>query len=278
MPKQDPNRAFVRDLKKQLDELNALDRSTDQREKVLGLAAEAVNDAEQVRIAAENRMRIMTRDPGIEDKDGKTGRGFGLPEDHPAVQQQQLVVKRLKEVEEVAIYSLELLMERHPLANFMHQTQGLGPKGLGRLLGAIGDPYWNELHDRPAIVQELWALCGLHVWIDDQTGIGIAPHRQRGEQMNWSQEAKKRAFLCIDPMIKNRSKPYRGIYDATKEKYADAVHKAKCVRCGPSGKPAEVGTPLNAGHIHARAIRKTMKELLKDLWIESRELHVSGRW
>lgn len=58
-----------------------------------------------------------------------------------------------------------------------------------------------------------------------------------------------------------------------REKYADAKHPADCVRCGPKGKPALAGSDLSDGHKHARAIRLTAKEILKDLWIESRDIY-----
>jgi len=63
------------------------------------------------------------------------------------------------------------------------------------------------------------------------------------------------------------------VYDTTRAKYADVIHNASCVRCGPAGKPALVGSPLSDGHKHARALRAIAKEVLRDLWIEARRLH-----
>jgi hypothetical protein len=34
-----------------------------------------------------------------------------------------------------------------------------------------------------------------------------------------------------------------------------------------------MGTPLSPGHQHARAVRIVAKEILKDLWIEARNLY-----
>jgi hypothetical protein len=67
--------------------------------------------------------------------------------------------------------------------------------------------------------------------------------------------------------------PYRETYDKTRVKYAEAVHEAPCTRCGPKGHPAAIGTPLSAGHQHARAMRAMSKEILRDLWREARRLH-----
>jgi hypothetical protein len=63
------------------------------------------------------------------------------------------------------------------------------------------------------------------------------------------------------------------VYDAAREQYAEAVHPTECVRCGPAGKPALPGSPLSAGHQHARALRRVSKEILRDLWLEARMVH-----
>jgi hypothetical protein len=104
---------------------------------------------------------------------------------------------------------------------------------------------------------------------------GVAPKRARGAKANWSAAAKMRAFLVAESCIKQSGTPYRAVYDATRAKYANAVHAVECVRCGPKGKPAQPGTPLSDGHKHARALRAVAKEALKDLWREAKRLHES---
>lgn len=106
--------------------------------------------------------------------------------------------------------------------------------------------------------------------------VGVAPARARGQLANWSSTAKMRAFLIAESCIKQSKSPYRAVYDAGRVKYADAVHAVECRRCGPRGKPAAVGTSLPAGHQHARAMRLVSKEILKDLWRESKRLHAEG--
>jgi len=54
-------------------------------------------------------------------------------------------------------------------------------------------------------------------------------------------------------------------------RYADRVHATACVRCGPSGKPALVGSPWSLKHQHEAAKRYTVKMFLKELWIASRQ-------
>jgi len=70
-----------------------------------------------------------------------------------------------------------------------------------------------------------------------------------------------------------RCSPYRLVYDAARAKYADAVHPAQCVRCGPAGSPALAGSKLSDAHKLARALRAVSKAIVKDLWREARRLH-----
>lgn len=129
---------------------------------------------------------------------------------------------------------------------------------------------------------------------DAHTGtVGVAPKRQKGQRANWSTVAKTRAYLIAEGVVKatirklpevDDSNGYDSahreattslgqVYLDTRTKYADAIHKVPCARCGPSGKPAAVGSPLSDGHKHARAMRAVSKAVLKELWRESKRLH-----
>lgn len=297
-------------------------RVVDLADPFLRLAAEGLDDLERNRIANENRLRQITR--SVEDKDGEE-RGLGLPIDHPDVAPyialvagmncQSPVLKELgwerprKErgkaccLEHLAVANLERRMRSHPLAAWVDQAKGIGDKQAARLLAAIGDPYIRPRverlqedgtvtvvsEERPRKVSELWSYAGY--------GDAEKQVRRKGVKANWSDDAKKRAFLvsesCAkqlkDPCysVKNDKgeylrgvhveecvcSPYRVVYDETRAKYADAVHDKPCVRCGPKGKPAEPGSPLSRGHIKARAYRAMSKTVLKDLWREARRLH-----
>ena len=229
------------------------------RDSLLTTLAEAVDDIETVRIANENRYRSMT----LDDPDF----GHGIDVDDPAAVTMAAIVDALKGVEERTIRQLQKTMRAHPLGDFVAETPGLGEKQVARLLAKIGDPYWHDAEDRPRSVRELWAYCGLHV-IDGQ-----APRRTKGVKLNWNQDAKMRVWLIAASCIKISTSPYRAVYDATREKYADAVHETACVRCGPSGKPAPIGSTLNAGHQHARAMRQMCKDILLDLWVAAKIEH-----
>jgi hypothetical protein len=69
-----------------------------------------------------------------------------------------------------------------------------------------------------------------------------------------------------ESMLKNRASAFRYVYDEGRAKYAESTHQVECKRCGPSGKPAQVGSELSNGHKHARAMRLVMKAVLADIW------------
>lgn len=223
----------------------------------LAMAAEVVDDLEKVRIANENRLRSLT-DPEI----------YGLTLHHPDVMQLAALVEQLKATEAQAVKNLEKVMKAHPLGKWVKESTGVGFKQCARLLASVGDPYWNDLHERPRTVSELWAFCGMHVV------NGAAVHRSRGVQSNWSPDARMRVWLIAQSCIKTKGK-YRDVYDGGRVKYEGAVHVSECKRCGPKGKPALPGSELSAGHQHARATRLICKEVLKDLWLEAKRIHES---
>lgn len=254
------------------------------RDPVLGVLAEVVDDLEKVRIANENRVQILTRTEV--DSDGGM-RGFGLTDDHPEVARLLDTVAAIRIAEKDAVKNLERAMRKHPLGAWVKATSGVGEKQAARLLAVVGDPFWNDLHGRPRTVGELWAYAGLHV-IDAPSGhesnetqgrpaagppVRVAPKRTRGQKSNWSEDLRKRAWLVATQCVKITASPYRELYASGRAKYAESTHDAPCVRCGPSGRPAAVGSPLSKGHQHARAVRLMAKAILRDLWVEAQRLH-----
>lgn len=252
--------------------------------------ADILDDLETIRIANSHRLKALTRTPE------KGGKGLAwLPEfealDH--------IIDQIAAAEHEAAKQLQKAVKRHPLADWIQNTTGIGLKQAGRLLGVLPNPYWNDLHDRPRTVSELWAYCGYHVIAQsisdiqsphgdgggdggdlDQYGngapvavVGVAARRTKGQRDNWSTTAKTRTYLIAESCIKNRNSPYRKIYDLTRTKYENATHTTPCHRCGPSGKPAPLGSPLSAGHQHARGMRAVSKAILKDLWREAKHAH-----
>lgn len=136
------------------------------------MAAAVVDDLERTRIANENRLRQLTRTEA--DSDGLE-RGFGLDLTHPDVARLAGIVEGLVALEHQAVLQLQRTMRAHPLGAHVAATRGLGEKQAARLLAAVGDPYWNTLHDRPRTVSQLWAYCGLHTLPVDHESAGTQP-------------------------------------------------------------------------------------------------------
>jgi len=255
----------------------------------LAAAADTLWDIERLRIASENRLRQFTRGIGEADKDGRK-RGFGWDLRSPAVATlaaitghmlcDSTVVRETLGDEKPARHkgcclehdaerNLTRALRAHPLGPWVRERKGAGEKQGGRLIAVIGDPYMRPpilLEDgswdpaRPRTVAELWAYCGLKP----------GQKRKRGEKANWSAAAKMRAWNIAGSMLKAGN---RELYDKRKAATEGRAHSGECVRCGPSGKPAQPGTPWSDGHRHADALRIVSKEVLKDLWREARRIH-----
>lgn len=247
------------------------------------LAAEVVDDLERVRIANANRLRIMTTDEP--DPDG-IHRGYGLTLDHPDVARLAGIVDAMATLEKQAVKGLEKRMRAHPLGPWAKAQKGLGDKQIARLLAAIGDPYWNTLHNRPRTVSELWAYCGLHTLpttdqgrADDQIaivggggqtgsdpdqppavaqefGVRVAARRRKGQRANWSNTARMRAHNCAVSCVKQpNGTPYRDVYTA---------RRAHTATTHPD---------WTDGHSHHDALRILAKRILRDLWRAARDHH-----
>lgn len=244
----------------------------------LALLSITLDDLERQRIAMQNRHRSLTTSGTSENG---LEWGYGLDERDPQVATFAALVDQAVALEKDAVKALEKAMKRHPLGPWVAAQKGAGNKTVARLLGVIGDPYWHSAEDRPRTVSELWAY----------TGHKPGQRRRKGERANWSDDAKKRTYLIaagfvkqLDPQCKRdggiaehqdgcKCSPYRKVYDARREHTREKVHAAECVRCGPSGKPAQPGTPWSPAHQMADAVRVTGKTFLKDLWREAKRVH-----
>lgn len=256
----------------------------------LAAAADTLHDIERLRIASENRLRQFTRGAGEADKDGKQ-RGFGWDLRSPAVVAMATLVasmlcssdvvepilgKTPKKkgccLEHDAERNLLRALRAHPLGPWVQEQRGIGPKQGARLIAVISDPYmrpamllpdgsWEAARRRT--VSELWSYCGLRP----------GQKRKRGERANWSSAAKMRAWNVSVSMLKAGN---REAYDKRKAATEGRLHAGECVRCGPSGKPAQPGTPWSDGHRHQDALRYVSKEVLKELWREGGRIHLEN--
>jgi hypothetical protein len=216
----------------------------------LSLAADILDDLENVRKANGNRLGALERD--------------GWPTDHPDVIVLAHLMDALGETEKEAVKHLERVMKKHPLGPWMAGRKGVGLKQGARLLAAIGDPYWRSIEPiGPRTVSALWAYCGMHV-LD-----GAAARRRKGERANWSTNAKTRTWLIIGSCIKTLRAPCTG-----------ELHADECA-CSPYRVAYDARkryTIVNRpdwtdGHRHNDAQRVAGKALLRDLWLAARDLH-----
>lgn len=241
---------------------------------LLVIYADAVDDFEKVRIGTANRIEAL-------------GRVKNIDPDAPEMVRLRGTLEGLKALEAGTIKELERAMKAHPLGPWVDRTVGLGYKQAGRLLAAIGDPYWNDLHERPRLVSELWSYAGFSV------KEGRAVRREKGVKANWSNTAKMRAFVIASQTIRYTGEPdkngdsgtrspYREVYDQRRAVTETRVHDTQCQNrsryspngCGTREHP-EWGAPGSAwrdGHRHADALRVVAKEVLRDLWLEAKLL------
>lgn len=248
---------------------------------------DSLYDTEGLRKAVNNRLGAMTRSTA--DKDDKV-RGLGLPEDDPMVINQKALADALEAAEKITVKEIEKYVKKSPYASFVANNLGMGAKTVGRLLGALGDPYIAVVHVRDnkgeltgekiirtRTLRELWAYSGYAV------DNGEARRRKAGMSQEdafglGNPQTKMRAFLLAESAMKaGKGKvvgnKFRLIYEAERLHYENAVHETECKRCGPSGKPAQPGSPLSLAHQNARALRKVSKEILRDLWLIAKAYH-----
>lgn len=242
---------------------------TGTRDPVLGTLASTVSDLEDIRISLGNRLWSLTHDE--HDLDGVL-RAYGLPEDDPSVLALKELVEGAQALEKAAVKAMTKRMKEHVLYKWVEDNKGVGAKTAARLLNAIGDPYmreqyveekWQEyrLVIKPRTLSELWSYCGYSVV------NGKAPRRSKGEKINWNPEARTRVWIIAETSVKCNG-TYKPVYDEAKAHALATPHKEDCHRC-----KAKAGEPLSAGHAHARALRRVSKEILRDLWLLSKEWH-----
>ncbi len=220
----------------------------------LRIWAEMFHDAQQQRIDATNRARR-----GV---DPVTYAGY---------------IDALETAERVCALHLRRCYRRvvpEPVVDWQKATHGIGEHSMARLLGHLGHPvhatphHWEPSAAEPTpdppydrSLAQLWQYCGhgapgrlrKGMTRDELTAMG-------------SPTLKMIVHLCAEACMKATASPFRLVYEKAKLDAEDRQHSTPCVRCGPSGKPAQPGTPWSPGHRHAHALRVTGKELLRDLW------------
>lgn len=224
----------------------------------LRIWAEMFNDAQQQRIASRNRAERGGVDPII----------------------YAAYTEALEQAEKVCGKHMRACYKRivpQQIVEWQKNTHGLGDHLMARILGQLGHPrhatphHWEGtgskrtlIADEPfeRTVSQLWQYCGHGRPERKRKGMSADELAAMG-----SPDLKMLIHLAAECCMKQKASPYRLVYEQTREQAADKLHTVECVRCGPSGKPAQPGTPWSAGHQHAHALRIVGKEILRDLWI-----------
>lgn len=260
----------------------------------MGMLAQQLNDLEGLRKAQANRILILIRKEP--DKDGEL-RGFALPEDNPAVRTMSALFDGTAALEHETVLALQKTMRQHPLGAWQRSQKGVGEKTLARLLAVIGDPYIRLDTREPRTVSQLWAYCGLHTLPSSHSVLGdqrshaagaltfenshgchdaqtdsavlgsfVAAKRRKGVKCNWSTEAKTRAYLISEALVKAgvRKDDDGARYALTEygQLYIDRRNHTAATH--PEWTPA---------HSQNDAMRILSKRLLRNLWRAARDIH-----
>lgn len=252
-----------------------------------------LDDLERVRIMNSNRIGALERTHG---------------ESLPHLVE---IANPLNQAEHLAELELVRAWRKHPIAPWAKAVRGLGEKSIARLIAEIGDPaigttgHWvtskaegngdGEALDEGAIdgtddqsgnapksrewvidgnfertVSQLWAYCG----VGDPARSRIPKGAVQSDLLKRGKpRAKKQLYLIATSMLKTGIRGGEPVsvwgefYANARKKYSDRIHPDACAPCH-----AKAGEPWKPGHQHMAALRLMEKELLKELWKESRRL------
>jgi hypothetical protein len=229
--------------------------------------ASTLDDLQKMRIMSGNRIAAAER-----------AYGDALPHLHETFEP-------LQDAEHRAELMLKRVWRRHHLAPWAGAVPGCGEKLIARLIALTGEPSLRAVgHWARADTQSrVWVVDGY----EERTAAQLVAYCGHGDPLRsvrragMTQEelfkqgnpaAKKAAWKLGYQFMRTPGSPYRAVYVAAREHYADKLHARTCARCGPPGRPALPGSPWSQNHKHHAAIRNTTHAFLLDLWRESRRL------
>lgn len=211
--------------------------------------ADTYEQATKLRIATMNRMRNWLRDTIPQEQWGETDFTDEKVTDKKIFERLpndlQCFVQMIEEFEKSAQKYLHKETKKHYMWSWLQSVRGIGPNLSAKLLSKLGDI------NRFPTVSHLWSYCGFDgaEW--------------RGNKHNW---ALTSICYLISKQFVKQGDVYRKIYDVRKQYEATKPPCAKCLEQGfiESCRP---------GHIDNKARRYTVKQFLKDLWIENKGLN-----
>jgi hypothetical protein len=232
-------------------------------------------DLQGARIRSSNQIRglvrtwvegVDTSKPAPEKEDGEKARGKVYNDEKMKLMLAEMVasqklgaeeseyitallnlLKSAEKQEKAWVNQLGKMIEHEPMwTEFL-----IGVKGISTILTA------NLLREfayceRYGHVSGLWKWCGLDVV------NGVAPKLKRGEKIGWSPRCKTLCWKISDSFIKQRTWPYREVYDVEKAKQLERLE----------AKTADA--PKSKLHAENRARRKAAKMFLQHYWLVGR--------
>ncbi len=244
----------------------------------LRIWAEMFHDAQQQRIAAVNRAERGGVDPVV----------------------YAACTESLATAEHVCRLNLRRCYRRvvpAPIREWQKSTLGVGEDLLARLLGHLGHPriatphHWEGtgskrtlVADKPfeRTVGQLWQYAGhgrpgraqKGATFDDLAALGsptvkMLVHLNAEAVVKAAVRKYPDAPVEFTPESRYANSVLGQVYLDARTASADKAHTVACVRCGPSGKPAQPGTPWGGGHKQGDALRRVGKEILRQLWTVS---------
>lgn len=210
--------------------------------------ADTYESAVRLRIDTNNRMRCWLRDTLPPEEWGDIDLSDKKLHDKTVYEllpnDQRMFVQMILDFEKSAQMYLHKEVKKHYLWGWLDEVKGIGANLAAKLLSRLGDI------DRFPTVSHLWSYCGLD-------GEGW---RQR--KHNWA--LTPICHLIAKQFVK-QGDVYRKIYVQRKEYEATKPPCEKCIEQGflDSCRP---------GHIDNKARRYTVKQFLKDLWLEHKRI------
>jgi 5-methylcytosine-specific restriction endonuclease McrA len=143
-------------------------------------------------------------------------------------------LSNIKKIEALFEKKISAYWEQNPTEVYKWATsiRGIADVMVSKILSEIN-------FDKTPSIASLWAY----------TGMSPETKQRKGRKSNWNHNLKEYCYQLANSFIKQRTEKYRDIYDYEKEK--------------------QIKNGLKKGHAHNRAIRKTAKIFLRNLFIEN---------
>ena len=175
----------------------------------------------------------------------------------------------LKDYENSCKPLMDAYLTKEPIwVEFLEHIKGISTVLGANLLKWLGycDQRDENGEDRCPHVSSLWRWCGLDVV------NGKAPKRKTGEKIHYNPKLRVLCWKIADSFVKQRTHPYRDIYDKEKEVQNRREYDKGYLLNKYGGSYEHDDIHITKGHAENRARRKMVKIFLERYWIKARTL------